>query len=219
MVIINKGISPCGVPDEEDLKLINAYTRREYTKDELYTFSVTLCDNEVDRDIEKFSDDALEKLSQLFVGKTGISDHVPSAMNQQARIYSCKCEKPSGVKNSIGEDYCRVVAKAYIPKSEGNEEFINSIDSGIRKEVSIGCAIGKKTCSICGTDLNRGYCEHKSGESYDGALCYTVLSDPQDAYEWSFVAVPAQKNAGVIKSFKTKGSINMETILKSLTRG
>ena len=28
------------------------------------------------------------------------------------------------------------------------------------------------------------------------------LSEPTDAYEWSFVAVPAQKNAGVSKSMR-----------------
>ena len=27
------------------------------------------------------------------------------------------------------------------------------------------------------------------------------LQDPTDAYEWSFVAVPAQRNAGVVKRF------------------
>ncbi len=29
------------------------------------------------------------------------------------------------------------------------------------------------------------------GKTYDGRLCCTVLDDPYDAYEWSFVAVPA----------------------------
>ncbi|MGN1081060.1 MAG: hypothetical protein ACI4QV_03110, partial [Acutalibacteraceae bacterium] len=32
-------------------------------------------------------------------------------------------------------------------------------------------------------------------------LCYHTLKDPADAYEWSFVAVPAQRKAGVTKSF------------------
>ena len=32
------------------LDKINKFTRRELTEDELYTFSVILCDNEIDRD-------------------------------------------------------------------------------------------------------------------------------------------------------------------------
>ena len=31
--------------------------------------------------------------------------------------------------------------------------------------------------------------------------CHVVLSDVTDAYEWSFVAVPAQREAGVTKQF------------------
>ena len=37
--------------------------------------------------------------------------------------------------------------------------------------------------------------------SYGGKLCYFTLKAPTDAYEWSFVAVPAQRKAGVMKSF------------------
>ena len=33
-------------------------------------------------------------------------------------------------------------------------------------------------------------------------MCYTILRDAQDAYEWSFVAVPAQRQAGVIKGMQ-----------------
>ena len=34
---------------------------------------------------------------------------------------------------------------------------------------------------------------------YDGQLCCAILKEPMDAYEFSFVAVPAQPNAGVLK--------------------
>ena len=34
---------------------------------------------------------------------------------------------------------------------------------------------------------------------YDGALCCVILKELMDAYEFSFVAVPAQREAGVIK--------------------
>ena len=39
------------------------------------------------------------------------------------------------------------------------------------------------------------------GRSYDGKVAFTVLSDATDAYEWSFVAVPAQREAGVVKHY------------------
>jgi hypothetical protein len=75
---------------------------------------------------------------------------------------------------------------------------------GIKKEVSVGCAIKDKFCSICGTNLNEKLCIHNKGKYYDkdgkSEFCYVELDNPTDAYEWSFVAVPAQENAGVIKN-------------------
>ena len=64
-----------GVPTAEELALIGRYTRRELAPEEVYTFPVLLCDNEIDREGERFSIPALEKLADLFVGKTGIFDH------------------------------------------------------------------------------------------------------------------------------------------------
>ena len=43
---------------------------------------------------------------------------------------------------------------------------------------------------------------HEKGQEYDGKLCYADLNNPKDAYEFSFVAVPAQRGAGVTKSAK-----------------
>lgn len=58
--------------EQETLDKINKLTRRLLTEDEVYVFSVVLCDNEIDRDGERFSDKALEELKDRFVGKTGM---------------------------------------------------------------------------------------------------------------------------------------------------
>ena len=42
-------------PDKAAMEKINLYTRRAYKPEEVYTFSVVLCDNEVDRDGECLS--------------------------------------------------------------------------------------------------------------------------------------------------------------------
>ena len=74
---------------EKELELINAYTRTPLNSEDVYTFTVTLCDNEIDRDFECFSTESLEKLKELFVGKTGISDHSMRSRDQAARIFHC----------------------------------------------------------------------------------------------------------------------------------
>ena len=51
-----------------------------------------------------------------------------------------------------------------------------------------------------------GRCGHVKGETYEGRLCFVELRQPTDAYEWSFVAVPAQREAGVLrKRFEQSG--------------
>lgn len=53
-------------------------------------------------------------------------------------------------------------------------------------------------CAICGAERGQD-CGHKPGEIYDGARCFFELEEAVDAYEFSFVAVPAQPRAGVVK--------------------
>ena len=59
-------------------------SRRALSAEEVYVFSVTLCDNEVDRDFERFSIPALQGLAPLFLGKSGIFDHDRKASGQSA---------------------------------------------------------------------------------------------------------------------------------------
>ena len=87
------------------LQELNQFTRRTHTLDEVYLLDVLLCDNEVDRDFERFSDSALETLKTLFVGKTGIFDHDPSGKNQTARIFSTRLETHPEQLTSTGVPY------------------------------------------------------------------------------------------------------------------
>ncbi|MBQ4627012.1 MAG: hypothetical protein IJB45_07175 [Clostridia bacterium] len=188
------------LPDEE-LELIGQFARKKLERDEIYTFSLILCDNEIDRDNEKFTVSALHTLAKLFVGKTGIFDHNMSSKDQTARIYSAQVVTEQGRKTADGEDYTFIKAKAYMVKTEKNKDLIAEIEAGIKKETSVGCCVREISCSICGKNIKTEGCEHQKGKTYGNKLCCYHLSDPTDAYEWSFVAVPAQRNAGVIKSF------------------
>lgn len=87
------------------LEKLNRFTRRELSADEVYIFDVVLCDNEVDRDGECFSLNALNKLKELFVGKTGIFDHNAKSSGQTARIFDTQLVSNSKSKTSRGEDY------------------------------------------------------------------------------------------------------------------
>jgi len=202
---IQKAAEACGHEiTPEDLALINRHTIREFSAEEIFTFKTILCDNEIDRDGEAFSTDSLYKMAELFWGKTIIADHEPKAENQQARIYRTKVIKSSMRTTSLGKPLTMLAAWCYLPRLNSNQNLITEIEAGIRKELSVGCSIQKQTCSICGKDRTHEFCGHRKGETYDGKICYVKLEEPSDAYEVSFVAVPAQPNAGVTKQFKNQ---------------
>lgn len=203
--------------NKTDLEKIKEFTQTDIDENELFIFSVILCNNDIDRDFEKFSINSLNELKTLFVGKTGIKDHSMKASDQMARIFDTSVEKISNRKTLDGEPFYVLKAKAYMVKNKENESLIKEIEAGIKKEVSISCAMEKNVCSICGKNKRYERCNHINGKKYDNKLCFSVLSNAKDAYEWSFVAVPAQREAGVTKSFNfEKGKIDMNEITKCL---
>lgn len=195
---------------EKLLQQLNSFTRREHSLDEVYMFTVILCDNEIDRDYEQFSIAALTEMKDLFVGKTGIFDHNAKGANQTARIFSTELVADSGKLNSLGETYTYLKANAYMIRTASTEDLIKEIDGGIKKEVSVSCTASTQKCSICGANLKKKVCSHVKGNTYAGKQCYVILQDITDAYEWSFVAVPAQINAGITKFFGGRPVVNAD---------
>jgi hypothetical protein len=190
--------APCA-GDGDELACINRFARTPLTAEQVYCFAVRLCDNEVDRDFERFDEAALSTLGDLFVGKTGIFDHQWSAEGQTARIYRTELVREPERRTAAGDGGCWLKGWAYLLRSDKNAELIREIEGGIKKEVSVGCAVRRSVCSVCGAES--GTCEHIRGREYGGKLCFAELREPTDAYEWSFVAVPAQRDAGVVKKF------------------
>ena len=201
---------------EAELKAINKYALEPLTAEQVFTFKAVLCDNELDRHYERFSLKALQDLQKLFLGKTVIKDHRRTADNQVARIYSTELVSDPKTATKSGETYTQLVAHCYMVRTASNADLIAEIKGGIKKEGSVGCAVSGVICSICGTDNSKTYCPHWPGKSYDKdggkQTCTFTLSGGRDAYEFSLVAVPAQKAAGVSKSYtgetvyETKGA-------------
>ena len=110
----------------EELQHINHFAKAELTDDQVYVFSVRLCDNEVDRDGERFPRATLEELAELFVGKSGIFDHEWTAKGQAARIYRTEIVEEEGVC-SQGEGRCYLKGYAYMLRG-GEKIFCVSTD-------------------------------------------------------------------------------------------
>lgn len=196
-----------------DIDLINQYALKKMTPDEVFAFNVNLCDDQQDRDLEKFSVHALQQMAKLFPGKPMLSDHSWSALRQIGRIYKAEVVQHKGITYLRGS--------VYMVRSDSTNDIIKSIEAGVLKEVSVGCSCKKRTCSECGADveydfMKGGYiCKngHRKGDTgKNGKPILTVLDDVTDTYELSFVAVPAQPGAGVTKGRSAEKELSPEEI-------
>lgn len=202
-------VSPLECTDE-DLKKINKYTLTHVTADDVFIFKATIADNEQDdRNYMPFNLKALQDLKKLYPGKTMLKDHSRTADNQIARIYDTELIQDANKQTELGELHTELVAKIYMIKTDSNKDLIAEIMGGIKKEVSTSTVPEKMVCNICGCDNMKEYCRHWPGREYDVAdtngknskkRCKMLLSGAKEAYELSFVAVPAQPRAMTHKS-------------------
>ena len=202
-------VSPLEVTDE-DLKKINKYTLSPVKAEDVFIFKATIADNEQDdRNYMPFNLKALQDLKKLYPGRTMLKDHSRRADNQIARVYDTELVQNANKQTELGELYTELVAKIYMIKTDSNKDLIAEIIGGIKKEVSTSTVPEKMVCSICGVDNMKDWCRHFPGRDYDVAdatgkstkkRCKMLLHGAKEAYELSFVAVPAQPRASTHKS-------------------
>ena len=92
-----------------ELALINKQALRELEAEEVFTFRMAACDNQVDRDHERFTDKALEGLAPMFVGKSVLMDHKWAAASQTARVYAADVETRGEIKQLVLRCYMPVL--------------------------------------------------------------------------------------------------------------
>ena len=202
-------VSPLECTDE-DLKKINKYTLTPVSADDVFIFKATIADNEQDdRNYMPFNLKALQDLKKLYPGKTMLKDHYRRADNQIARIYDTELVQDANKQTELGELHTELIAKIYMIKTDSNKDLISEIMGGIKKEVSTSTVPEKMVCNICGCDNMKDYCRHWPGVEYETTdatgkaskkRCKMLLHGAKEAYELSFVAVPAQPRAGTRKS-------------------
>lgn len=95
-----------------------------------------------------------------------------------------------------------------------DEEAAEKIADGRYYSVSVGSRIRSATCSICGADVTKTWCDHHRGSYYleddtdpksKKKLCRWVMQGIE-GLEISYVAVPADKNAMTIAINKPKST-------------
>lgn len=169
----------------EDLVLVNKVSLRNLSENDIFTFKVCLCDNEIDKDNERFSEQALIDLAGMFVGKITSFSCCQRAIG--ARIFKTELKIDGSKKTRSGQAYCALYGHAFIIRNAMLPQMIGQIQQG-NCDVSVACSVGRNTCSICGGVL--GECKHKKGYAYVGKLCYANMEEVKDVYEWSYILKP-----------------------------
>ena len=131
-------------PDQAQIELINKFTRRTFTADELYIGQLRLAHNAVDRDGERFSEEVLQRFLETAVRKTLLFDHAKydSRENAVGKFFAAEMEKIplEEAQQELGEELWlpeglnEVMVLSpyfYIPVKGVSEETIVKIDAGI----------------------------------------------------------------------------------------
>lgn len=183
---------------ERDMELINKFAYKPLTPNDVYVFSVKLCDSERDRDNERFTWSALQDIKELAIGKQGIIDRGYAKSSIIARIFDTNFYTDMGFDKDGNPKYW-VEAKAYMVRNADTEEIIKEINAGIKKEVSVSCSCFDMVCSVCGSKW--GHCQHTKGEYYDDTICVKEIQTVNDLYEWSFVVPPVHSEKSKVKRY------------------
>ena len=127
----------CGLEvSPEELKAINAMVKLQ---PEVYAFAVRLCDNEIDRDNERFPAATLEELAVCGRAVCLTTSGAPGT--RRPRIYRTEVVRESWMTEA-GEPYCYLKGCAYLLRTEGNRELIAAIEDQRRSAWAARWAVG-----------------------------------------------------------------------------
>ena len=137
-------------PTDDQLRLINQFTRKDYKAEDFYVGQLRLANNAIDRDNERFSEEVLVRFAATAIRKTMLFDHSRDSQDAAAgKFFDVKIEKlPLQQANAeTGENFQLpagstevwfLTCSFYIPVKFVSEQVIVGIDTGIYDFASIG---------------------------------------------------------------------------------
>ncbi len=186
------------VPTPEELAIINRYTKRTHSAEEIYVSACDLCNDQRDRSFEWFPEDVLADFAASLPAKSLLGGHdhsgLPMGLWFDAAVQSGTVNgKPARVLH----------AKSYIVKTRENEHHRAQLEGGVYRYASVGFRALDLLCDICGQSWFGFDCQHYAGETYevDGkrviATAHYTRSDehPAEAVEGSIVYLGCQFDA------------------------
>jgi hypothetical protein len=201
----------------KEFEHIRPLVSADTTPEQLYIFSIKMCNSEIDSDFDKLTPAFLQQFSDFITASPIplIKDHNWTAENQIGRVY--RAEVLSDGLDSQGESYTYVLGYAYVA---ANSEIVSRLKLGLLSEVSVGFDGKGYTCSVCGADVlsHDSQCPngHIFGSTIEGVTVYRSVGECTSALECSFVPVPAQDGAEVQSKSKEVKKVKRSEFFKKL---
>ena len=178
-------------PTDDELAIINAgYSNTYLTPQDLFVFNLESADQDIDRDNESFSDQALMDMARLSLDKAFLVDHQWNTPNHIGKIFAATVEDG------------KLKQKVYLLNDPMNDHITKNLLAGIYNKVSVGfsSAMEDMKCMSCkdGTSIYSNSCPHQPGgmDEY-GQKTFVNIGGVADYFEVSLVPIPAQRNAGI----------------------
>lgn len=201
----------------KEFEFIRPMVSADTIAEQLYIFSIKMCNSEIDSDFDKLTPAFLTQFAE-YINSSPIpliKDHCWIAENQIGRVY--RAEVLSEGLDSIGEPYTYVLGYAYVA---ANSEIVARLKLGLLSEVSVGFDGKGYTCSSCGADVlsHDSQCPngHIFGSTIEGVTVYRNVGECTSALECSFVPVPAQDGAEVQSKSKEVKKVKRSEFFKKL---
>lgn len=195
---------------DDHLALINEWTRTPLTREQVYTFPALAIDEQATRNYVRYTAASQRASVSRWVGTPFLfnsdsqwaslfdgSDHSLKASSQVGRIYKSDLVRtPEGFIGTLVHVY---TAKGV---DESVDSFINRIDAGLLREVSIHVMVpGGAKCNICKEMYPCG--DHELAQDYNGVTCTVDTVGPFVPLELSSVACPGSVVAHVMPDAET----------------
>jgi hypothetical protein len=201
-------------PSASQLKKAQKWIPGEIAEDSIVVWPVLAIDTAPTRNNVIYSEESQKKSLKRWVGITFLfnsigtqgawdnsPDHKLQAASQVARIFDAKL-----VKTPKGEVGTLLWVYSVKGVSEQTDEFINKVEAGILREVSIHVSIPPTqiVCSICKVNFFDDKNGHYPGEKFDGKMCYMETTGVFTPLELSAVACPGSVNAHFMDDDETQ---------------
>lgn len=191
-VLLSK-MSKAFIPDEGRLEKINKIAIAPLEQKDVVVLTIKAAGSRIDR-----GDDQFQTSAHVKMAAKAIENEIPLLLSKAQKDHNWLGFYTLGTVFDAYEKGGELFYEVYVAKTQKNLEDLEMVLAGHYKKVSVGFSMSPADyhCSSCNIPIVSKECPHQPGEN--GVYC--KITDIEDNYEISIVAVPMQSEAQIMRS-------------------